>query len=138
MGSSWKLVSVFAVIFLTGALCGWLVTSATAVKPPPQNSTRNVRSWADELTDRIEKNGQLTSDQRTAIRPRLEEAVRKMQAIRFQSMVDLSDAFDSAIVDIESSLLPQQKAHLERFRDRRRKWLQKQIEKQREQQNEER
>src|ERR1700681_3794609 len=102
MGSSWKLASVFTVIFLTGVLCGWLVTSANAPKPPSPNPTRNFRTWANDLTDRIEKNVNLTLDQRDAIRPRLEEAVRKMQAVRLQSMVDISDAFDSAIVDIES------------------------------------
>ena len=134
MGSSWKLVSVFTVIFLTGALCGWLVTSASAPKSPSPSPTRNFRSWTDDLTDRIEKNVKLAPDQLAAIRPRVEESVRKMQAIRFQSMVDISDAFDSAIVDIESSLSPEQKTHLEHFRDRRRKWLQRQIEKQRLQQ----
>jgi hypothetical protein len=133
MGSSWKLVLVFSVIFLTGALCGWLVTSSMGPKRPTPNPTRNFHTWSEDLAERIEKNGALTDSERELVRPRLEEAVRKMQAIRMQSLIDISDAFDSAIVDIESTLPPEQKKRLEHFREGRKRWLQKQIEKQKEQ-----
>ena len=79
MGSSWKLVLVFSVIFLTGALCGWLVTSSMGPKRPTPNPTRNFHTWSEDLAERIEKNGALTDSERELVRPRLEEAVRKMQ-----------------------------------------------------------
>jgi hypothetical protein len=135
MGSNWKLILVFAVLFLTGAVCGSVITFSMERKPGPPNLTRNFHSWSEELTKKLEKNGKLANDQRAKIRPYIETAVRQMQSIQLQSMIQISEAFDGTIAKIEVELTPEQQKRLEYFRAGHRRWLQKQIAKQQEQQS---
>ena len=132
MGSNWKLIAVFAVLFLIGAVAGfWLAPCRFQHKWPP-NPTRNVHSWTNHLVEKLNRIAKLTPDQAEKIRPRVEAAVRQMQSIRAQSMQQGSDVFDTAIADIERTLNPDQQRQLEKFRIDRRANLQKAIDKQRE------
>jgi hypothetical protein len=133
MGSNWKLIVVFAVLFLIGAVAGfWLAPCRFAHKWPPPNPTRDVHSWTNHLVEKLTKNAKLTPNQAEKVRPRVEAAVRQMQSIRAQSMQQGSDAFDAAIADIETGLEPEQQQRLEKFRVDRRANFQKSIDKQRE------
>jgi hypothetical protein len=132
MGSNWKLIAVFAILFLIGAVAGfWLAPCRFQHKWPP-NPTRDVHSWTNHLVEKLNRIAKLTPDQTEKIRPRVEAAVRQMQSIRAQSMQQGSDVFDTAIADIERTLNPDQQRQLEKFRIDRRANLQKAIDKQRE------
>jgi hypothetical protein len=132
MGSNWKLIAVFAILFLIGAVAGfWLAPCRFQHKWPP-NPTRDVHSWTNHLVEKLNRIAKLTPDQAEKIRPRVEAAVRQMQSIRAQSMQQGSDVFDTAIADIERTLNPDQQSQLEKFRIDRRANLQKAIDKQRE------
>jgi hypothetical protein len=127
MGSSWKLVLVFAVLFLTGGLSGSVITYSLLRKHPFPNSTRNFHTWSEHLMQRLQRIGELTPEQSAKIRPRVEAAVKQMQSIQIQAMQQGSDAFDAALAEIESGLNPDQQKRLERFRERRRASLQEAI-----------
>ena len=77
--------------------------------------------------------GKLTPEQCARIRPRVEAAVKQMQAIQIQAMLQGSDAFDAAIAEIETGLNPDQQKRLERFREHRRTTIQEAISRKQEQ-----
>ncbi|HEX7195087.1 MAG TPA: hypothetical protein VF207_08970 [Chthoniobacterales bacterium] len=83
---------------------------------------------------KIEQVAKLTPEQSAKIRPQVEAAVRQMQTIQIQAMIQGSDAFDAAISEIEAGLNPDQQRRLERFRERRRAYLQESIARRQEQQ----
>ena len=134
MGSGWKLVLVFTVLFLVGAISGSVITSSISSRQLGANPTRNFRTWCDHLMEKIDRVARLTPEQRTRIRPQVEAAVRQMQAIQIQGMIQGSDTFDAAISGIETGLDADQQKRLEKFRERRRANLQELIAKRQEQQ----
>src|ERR1700676_4310803 len=127
MGSSWKLVLVFAVLFLTGGLCGSVITYSVLRRQTLPNPTRSFHSWTENLMEKIQRIGRLTPEQSAKIRSRVEAAVKQMQSIQVQSMQQGSDALDAALAEIEPELNPDQQKRLERFRERRRTFLQEAI-----------
>jgi hypothetical protein len=127
MGSSWKLVAVFAVLFLTGGVSGSLITYSVVRKQAMRNPTRTVHTWTENLMQKLEKAGRLTPEQSAKIQPRVETAVRQMKSIQIQAMQQGSDALDAALAEIETGLNPDQQKRLERFRERRRAFLQEAI-----------
>ena len=134
MGSSWKLVLVFAVLFLTGGLCGSVITYSVLRRQTLPNPTRSFHSWTENLMQKIQRIARLTPEQSAKIRPRVEAAVKQMQSIQVQAMQQGSDALDAALAEIEPELNPDQQKRLERFRERRRQFLQEAITKRDEQQ----
>ena len=76
---------------------------------------------------KLQRIGQLTPEQSARIRPRVEAAVKQMQSIQIQAMQQGSDALDAALAEIESGLNPDQQKRVERFRERRREFLQEAI-----------
>lgn len=76
---------------------------------------------------KLQRIGQLTPEQSARIRPRVEAAVKQMQSIQIQAMQQGSDALDAALAEIETGLNPDQQKRLERFRERRREFLQEAI-----------
>jgi len=135
MGSGWKLVLVFSVLFLVGALSGSVITSSLSLKQQATNPTRNLRTWRDHLMGKIQQVAKLTPEQSAKVLPQVEAAVRQMQTIQIQAMIQGSDAFDAAISEIEAGLNPDQQKRLERFRERRRAYLQEAIARRQEQQH---
>jgi hypothetical protein len=127
MGSSWKLVLVFAVLFLTGGLSGSLITYSVLRKQALANPTRNFRTWTENLMQKLQRAARLTPEQNAKIRPRVEAAVKQMQSIQIQAMQQGSDALDAALAEIETGLTPNQQKRLEHFRERRREFLQQAI-----------
>jgi hypothetical protein len=127
MGSNWKLVAVFAVLFLTGGVSGSLITYSVVRKQAMPNPTRNVHTWTENLVKKLERAGGLTKDQSAKIQPRVEAAVRQMKSIQIQSMQQGSEVLDAALSEIETGLNPDQQKRLERFRERRRLFLQEAI-----------
>ena len=125
---------VFTVLFLVGAISGSVITSSFSSRQLGANPTRNFRTWCDHLMEKIDRVARLTPEQRTRIRPQVEAAVRQMQAIQIQGMIQGSDAFDAAISEIEAGLDADQQKRLEKFRQRRRANLQEMIAKRQEQQ----
>src|SRR6516165_3061848 len=113
MGSNWKLILVFAVLFLVGAVCGSMMTSLLPFRQHAANPTRNFRAWSDHLMERIERIAKLTPEQSNRVRPQVEAAVRQMQAIQTQAMIQGTDAFDAAIAEIEAGLNADQQKRLE-------------------------
>jgi hypothetical protein len=133
MGSSWKLILVFAVLFLTGGLSGSVITYSVLRRQTLPNPTRSFHSWTENLMEKIERIARLTPEQSAKIRPRVEAAVKQMQSIQVQAMQQGSDALDAALAEIEPELNPDQQKRLERFRERRRQFLQEAITKRDEQ-----
>jgi hypothetical protein len=127
MGSSWKLVLVFAVLFLTGGLSGSVITYSVLRRQTLPNPTRSFHSWTENLMQKIQRIARLTPEQSAKIRPRVEAAVKQMQSIQVQAMQQGSDALDAALAEIEPELNPDQQKRLERFRERRREFLQEAI-----------
>jgi hypothetical protein len=127
MGSSWKLVVVFAVLFLTGGVSGSLITYSVVRKQVMPNPTRNVHTWTENLMQKLERAGGLTPEQSAKIQPRVEAAVKQMKSIQIQSMQQGSDVLEAALAEIETGLNPDQQKRLERFRERRRAFLQEAI-----------
>jgi hypothetical protein len=127
MGSSWKLVAVFAVLFLMGGVSGSLITYSAVRRQAIANPTRNVHTWTENLMQKLGRASQLTPEQCAKIRPRVEAAVKQMKLIQIQSMQQGSDALDAALAEIETGLNPDQQKRLERFRERRRAFLQEAI-----------
>jgi hypothetical protein len=127
MGSSWKLTLVFAVLFLTGGLSGSVITYSVLRRQALPNPTRSFHSWTENLMEKIQRIGRLTPEQAAKIRPRVEAAVKQMQSIQVQAMQQGSDALDAALAEIEPELNPDQQKRLERFRERRREFLQEAI-----------
>jgi hypothetical protein len=127
MGSSWKLVLVFAIIFLMGGLSGSVITSAFLRRQISSGGTRGVHGWTENLIQKLQRVGMLTPEETTMIRPRVESAVKQMQAIQIQAMLQGSDAFDAALAEIETKLNPDQQKRLERFREHRRANIQEAI-----------
>ena len=78
MGSSWKLVLVFAVLFLMGGLSGSVITYSVLRKQAFPNPTRSFHTWTENLTQKIQRIGRLTPEQSAKIRPRIEAAVKQM------------------------------------------------------------
>ena len=134
MGSSWKLALVFAVLFLTGGLSGSVITYSVLRRQTLPNPTRSFHSWTENLMQKIQRIARLTPEQSAKIRPRVEAAVKQMQSIQVQAMQQGSDALDAALAEIEPELNPDQQKRLERFRERRRQFLQEAITKRDEQQ----
>jgi hypothetical protein len=134
MGSSWKLVLVFAVLFLMGGLSGSVITYAVLHRQMPANPTRNFHAWTENLMQRLQRIGKLTPEQTARIRPRVESAVKQMQAIQIQAMLQATDAFDAALAEIETELNPDQQKRLEHFREQRRAKIQEAISRKQEQQ----
>jgi hypothetical protein len=134
MGSSWKLVLVFAVLFLMGGLSGSVITCAVLRREMPPNPTRNFHAWTENLMQRLQRIGKLTPEQAARIRPRVESAVKQMQGIQIQAMIQGSDAFDAALAEIETELNPDQQKRLEHFREQRRAKFQEGISRRQEQQ----
>ena len=134
MGSGWKLVLVFTVLFVVGAISGSVITSSFSSRQRGANPTRDFRTWSDHLMEKINRVAKLSPEQRTRIRPQVEAAVRQMQAIQIQGMIQGSDAFDATISEIEAGLDADQQKRLEKFRQRRRANLQELIAKRQEQQ----
>ena len=133
MGPSWKLVLVFAVLFLTGGLSGSVITYSVLRRQTLPNPTRSFHSWTENLMQKIQRIARLTPEQSAKIRPRVEAAVKQMQSIQVQAMQQGSDALDAALAEIEPELNPDQQKRLERFRERRRQFLQEAITKRDEQ-----
>jgi hypothetical protein len=127
MGSSWKLVAVFAVLFLTGGVSGSLITYSVVRKQTMTNPTRTVHTWTENLIQKIKHAGRLTPEQSAKIQPRVETAVKQMKSIQLQAMQQGSDVLDAALAEIETGLNPDQQKRLERFRERRRAFLQEAI-----------
>jgi hypothetical protein len=127
MGSSWKLVAVFAVLFLTGGVSGSLITYSLVRKQALPNPTRNLHTWTENLMQKLARAGRLTPEQIAKIHPRVESVVKQMQSIQIQSMQQGSDALDAALAEIETGLNPDQQKRLELFRERRRAFLQEAI-----------
>jgi hypothetical protein len=127
MGPSWKLVLVFAVLFLTGGLSGSVITYSVLRRQTLPNPTRSFHSWTENLMEKIQRIARLTPEQSAKIRPRVEAAVKQMQSIQVQAMQQGSDALDAALAEIEPELNPDQQKRLERFRERRRQFLQEAI-----------
>jgi hypothetical protein len=127
MGSSWKLVAVFALLFLTGGVSGSLITYSVARKQAMPNPTRTVHTWTESLMQKLEHAGRLTPEQSAKIQPRVETAVKQMKSIQLQAMQQGSDVLDAALNEIEMGLNPDQQKRLERFRERRRAFLQEAI-----------
>src|SRR5215469_6411713 len=113
MGSGWKLVLVFSVLFLVGALSGSVITSSLSLKQQATNPTRNLRTWRDHLMGKIQQVAKLTPEQSAKVLPQV----------------------DAAISEIEAGLNPDQQKRLERFRERRRAYLQEAIARRQEQQH---
>jgi hypothetical protein len=127
MGSSWKLILVFAVLFLTGGLSGSVITYSVLRRQTLPNPTRSFHSWTENLMQKVQRIARLTPEQSAKIRPRVEAAVKQMQSIQVQAMQQGSDALDAALAEIEPELNPDQQKRLERFRERRRQFLQEAI-----------
>jgi hypothetical protein len=127
MGSSWKLVAVFAVLFLTGGVSGSLITYSVVRKQAIPNPTRTVHTWTESLMKKLEHAGRLTPEQSAKIEPQVENAVKQMKSIQIQAMQQGSDVLDAALAEIETGLNPDQQKRLERFRERRRAFLQEAI-----------
>jgi hypothetical protein len=127
MGSSWKLVLVFAVLFLTGGVSGSLITYSVLRKQAPPNPTRNFHTWTENLLQKLKRVGHLTPEQTAKIQPRVEAAVKQMQSVQIQAMQQGSDALDAALAEIEPALSPDQQKRIEHFRERRRAFLQEAI-----------
>ena len=127
MGSSWKLVLVFAVLFLTGGVSGSLITYSVLRKQAPPNPTRNFHTWTENLLQKLKHVGHLTPEQTAKIQPRVEAAVKQMQSVQIQAMQQGSDALDAALAEIEPALSPDQQKRIEHFRERRRAFLQEAI-----------
>jgi hypothetical protein len=127
MGSSWKLIAVFAVLFLTGGVSGSLITYSVVRKQALPNPTRTVHTWTESLMQKLEHAGRLTPEQSAKIQPRIETAVKQMKSIQLQAMQQGSDVLDAALAEIETGLNPDQQKRLERFRERRRAFLQEAI-----------
>src|SRR6202035_6127249 len=127
MGSSWKLVLVFAVLFLTGGLSGSVITDSVLRRQTLPNPTRSFHSWSENLMQKIQRIARLTPEQSAKIRPRVEAAVKQMQSIQVQAMQQGSDALDAALAEIEPELNPDQQKRLEHWRERRREFLQEAI-----------
>ena len=134
MGFSWKLVLVFAILFLMGGLSGSVITCAVLRREMPPNPTRNFHAWTENLMQRLQRIGKLTPEQAARIRPRVESAVKQMQGIQIQAMIQGSDAFDAALAEIETELNPDQQKRLEHFREQRRAKFQEGISRRQEQQ----
>jgi hypothetical protein len=133
MGFSWKLVLVFAILFLMGGLSGSVITFAFLRRQMPPNPTRNFHVWTENLMQKLQRAGKLTPEQADRIRPRVESAAKQMQAIQTQAMLQGSDAFDAALAEIETELNPDQQKGLERFREHRRSTIQEAISRRQEQ-----
>ncbi len=127
MGSNWKLILVFAVLFLTGGLTGSLITRSLIRRSGLPGSQHNYHTWTDDLTKRLTRAAHLTPEQAEKIRPRVESAVKQMQSIQIQSMQQVSDALDAVLTEIEPGLNPEQQKGLEHFRERHRAFLQDAI-----------
>ena len=127
MGPSWKLALVFAVLFLTGGLSGSVITYSVLRRQAFPNPTRNFHTWTENLMQKIQRTVKLTPEQSAKIRPRVEAAVKQMQSIQIQAMQQGSDALDAALAEMEPELNPDQQKRLERFRERRREFLQEAI-----------
>jgi hypothetical protein len=127
MGSNWKLILVFAVLFLTGGLTGSLITRSLMRRQALPGSQRNYHTWTDAMIQRLTRAAHLTPEQAEKIRPRVEAAVKQMQSIQIQSMQQVSDAMDAALTEIEPDLSPDQQKGLEHFRERHHAFLQEAI-----------
>jgi hypothetical protein len=120
---------MFAVLFLTGGVSGSLITYSVVRKQAMPNPTRTVHTWTQNLMQKLERAGRLTPEQSAKIQPRVETAVKQMKSIQIQAMQQGSNALDAALAEIETGLNPDQQKRLERFRERRRAFLQEAISK---------
>jgi len=127
MGSNWKLILVFALLFLTGGLTGSLITRSLMRRQALPGLQRNYHAWSQAVTQRLTRAAHLTPEQSEKIRPRVEAAVKQMQSIQIHSMQQVSDALDAALTEIEPDLNPDQQKGLEHFRERHRAFLQEAI-----------
>ena len=116
-----------------GGVSGSVITSAFLRRQMAPTPMRSFHTWTDNLMQRLERAGKLTPEQIGRIRPRMESAVKQMQAIQTQAILQGNDAFDAALAAIETELNPDQQKRLEGFRERRRTKIQEAISRRQEQ-----
>ena len=116
-----------------GGVSGSVITSVVLRRQMSPIATRSFHAWTESLLQRLERAGKLTPEQTARIRPRMETAVKQMQSIQTQAMLQGNDAFDAALAEIETELNPDQQKRLERFRERRRAKIQEAISRRQEQ-----
>lgn len=121
MDKTWKVVLVFAAIFLVGSACGVLVGLRLGKKAPQPKATPTAQVQSLEQFSRsqiasIAKRLKLTDEQREQIKPFIQKASEELVAQRRRSFRDTVDIMERMNNDIEKILTPEQ---FENFTDMR-------------------
>ena len=122
MDKTWKVVLVFAAIFLTGSACGVLIGMRIVRKPLPASTPKTptpvqtLEQFSRSHISSIAKRLKLTEQQREAIRPSIQKANDELIALRRRGFRETVDILERMNNDIEKVLSPEQ---FENFTDMR-------------------
>lgn len=128
--ASWKVALTFTGVFLAGAIAGGIV-SVRVVKA--MASKRGAEGFVAAQMQRFADNLDLTTEQRTKIKPILDAAGDDFRRLRSETV----QIFQRMEADIAKELTPEQKAKLDEMQQKQRERRKKMIE-QREQRERER
>ncbi len=114
MNKSWKVILVFAGVFLAGGLCGSALTFRVIKGPRPEGRPP-VRF---DIMARLEKGLDLTDAQKEKIRPIVQRTQEETQRLRRENVRDLAAVMDHMHADLKAELTPEQGVKLEEMRKR--------------------
>lgn len=121
MDKTWKVVLVFAAIFLVGSACGVLVGLRIGRKPPqpkivPKAQVQTLEQFSRSQISSIAKRLKLSDEQREQIKPFIQRASDELIAQRRRSFRETVDIMERMNNDIEKILTAEQ---FENFTDMR-------------------
>ena len=136
MGSTWKVILAFAVVFACGGACGWVLTLRYCSPPAPLRMPGMGRpqDFGAMLLMRWVRANQLelTPAQRESIRPIVTDAAEKLHRLRREDQHSAALIIEKMQDSVAAELTPAQRAHFEelilRQRQRINRFLQRQAE----------
>lgn len=113
----WKVLLAMVGIFLAGAVVGGVVTSALAVRIVKERL--NPDNWTANAMERLDRELNLSDEQKRDLEPIVQEAVGKTRRIIRRAGAAWYRNFMSAKRDIDPYLNPEQRQKMNELVDRR-------------------
>ncbi len=117
----WKLIAGFVLVFLAGALTGGFVAGVLArhffFGPPHPGMV------AERMREHLRNELKLTPEQLTKISPIIDKTGAQLEQIQMETGRRVHETFAEAHREMSPNLTDEQRARLEKMRQRHRRWM---------------
>jgi len=114
MNKQWKVILVFACVFLAGGLCGGALTLRLDKRHRPPGRP----DFRLDLMERLASDLGLSDAQKEKIRPIVQRTQEETQRLRRENVRDVAALMDRMHADVAAVLTPEQRVKLEELRKR--------------------